>query len=187
MKSHCSRLVISRSADLNQGYLRSSHLPLPSFLHIDNDIYQNKKLPIAKAYRIFDSLVTPITLYCCELWTPYIVKTANHGSVENLLGDFGSFPPERLNQRISRMILSVHKKASSLAVLGETGRYPLLVNALIHAIKYEWHLKNIAKQDSLVGLAYSEMGKFCASDNDYWLLRVNKMKSCLGINIRNFY
>ena len=45
-----------------------------AWFSISNTIYQNKKLPVSKAYRIFDSLITPITLYCCELWTAYLVK-----------------------------------------------------------------------------------------------------------------
>ena len=106
-----------------------------AWFSISNIIYQNKKLPVSKAFRIFDSLITPITLYCCELWTPFTLKLGNLSQARDLLMNFGDFTPERLNQRISRMILSVHKKSSSLAVLGEMGRFPLLINALAHTLK----------------------------------------------------
>ena len=38
---------------------------------ISNIVYQHKKLPISRAFQIFESLVAPVALYGCELWTPY--------------------------------------------------------------------------------------------------------------------
>ena len=156
-----------------------------AWFSISNIIYQNKKLPVKKAFRIFDSLITPITLYCCELWTPYLVRLASLSQAEDLLMNFGDFPPERLNQRLSRMILSVQKKSSSLAVLGETGRFPILINALTHTLKYEWHLQNLSKSNSLIGMAYSEMIGFSLAGKDCWLSRVKSIKSGLNISTDN--
>ena len=104
---------------------------------------------------------------------------------KNLLMNFGDFKPERLNQRISRMVLSVHKKASTLAVLGELGRYPLLVKALVHTFKYEWMLGKKSHKNSLIALAYTEMCSFAAAGTDCWLTRVNKMKNSLGISVNS--
>ena len=84
------------------------------------------------------------------------------------------------------MVLSVHKKASTLAVLGEIGRFPLLVNALIHTLKYEWLLWKKSQDNSLIGLAYTEMCSFSTSGIDCWLTRVNKIKTSLGINVSRF-
>ena len=53
-----------------------------------------------------------------------------------------------------RMLLSVHNKSSRLAVLGELGRFPLLVNSLIHTIKYDWHLKHRTHISSLIGQSW---------------------------------
>ena len=96
--------------------------------------------------------------------------------------DFGAFPPERLNQRISRMILSVHKKTSTLAVLGELGRFPLVVNSLVHTIKYDWHLRQ-KSHESYIGLAYAEMSQFASLGKYCWLTRVNSIKSGLDIKV----
>ena len=153
---------------VNELYTKASK----AWFAIRNTIYQNKKLPVSKAFKIFDSLVSPITLYCCELWTHYIVKLANLCQSKDLLMNFSDFPPERLNQRISRLVLSVHKKASTLAVLGETGRFPLLINALIHTIKYDWLLQNKSQKDTLIGQAYSEMKTFSTAGKDCWLSKL---------------
>ena len=34
-----------------------------AWLTVSNTIYQNKKMPVSKAFKIFDALITPITLY----------------------------------------------------------------------------------------------------------------------------
>ena len=47
-----------------------------------------------------------------------------------------TFKMETLNQKISRMILGVHKKSSILATLGEHGRVPPFIKGLCHVMKY---------------------------------------------------
>jgi hypothetical protein len=42
--------------------------------------------------------------------------------------------------RSVQLLLSVHKRCSRLAALGELGRYPLLISSVKHCLKYEWHL-----------------------------------------------
>ena len=81
------------------------------------------------------------------------------------------------------MLLSVHKKSSRLAVLGELGRNPILLNALKNMLKYEWHLENISPRNSLVRHAYSEMDLFSKSGSDCWLSKVRKIKASLGISL----
>ena len=62
-----------------------------------------------------------------------------------------NFVPETLNQRFSRLLLSVHKKTSRLAVLGELGHFPLLVSSLIQTLKYKCSLMcNLCDKISLV-------------------------------------
>ena len=41
--------------------------------------------------------------------------------------------------------MSVNKKSSKLAVLGELGAYPLFLKAVENTLKYEWHLKSNIK------------------------------------------
>ena len=85
---------------------------------------------------------------------------------------------EILNQKLCRMLLSVHKRCSRLATLGELGRYPLLISCIKHCLKYEWHLGTL-DQDSVVCMAVKEMAKM--PELDTWLSRVNKIKSLLNI------
>ena len=101
-------------------------------------------------------------------------------SFENLesLFKFGdSFKPEVLNQKVSRMVLSVHKKCSRLAVLGELGRYPVLVPALKLCLKYQYQIEK-SNKSTLIFKALSDM-KNIQFDN--WYTKVEKIKSLLKI------
>ena len=84
-------------------------------------IYKNKRMEPDKVFGIFDSLITPVATYGCEFWLPYLISKGGFSSAETLIDTWGSLKSESLNQKCSRMILSVHSKASRLAVLGELG------------------------------------------------------------------
>ena len=109
---------------------------------ISNVIYTNKRMEVNKAFGIFDSLVVPVGTYCCEMWLPYILPEKSFKSFENLFNYWESLQCEKTNQQISRMQLSVHKKTSRLAVLGELGRYPLFIKTLSHCLNYKLSLLN---------------------------------------------
>ena len=123
---------------------------------ISNIIYQNKKMSNKKVLQLVDSLVTPVGLYACEFWTPFCIPAKNFADQTSLLKLWENFVPETLNQRICRLLLSVHKKTSHLAVLGELARYPLFIKALCQSLKYEWSLSNNAHSSSLAGIAFKQ-------------------------------
>ena len=80
------------------------------------------------------------------------------------------------------MLLSVQKKASRLAVLGEIGRYPLLLSALANVFKYEHSLRSRQAENTVISSIFREMENYVRVDQDCWLTRVQKIKD--GINIK---
>ena len=84
-------------------------------------------------------------------------------------------------QRFNIIILSVHNKASRLAVLGELGRYPLFVNALIQLLRYKHSLEHRSKTPSLISDLWADMSDMAQIGEDCWLLRVNKIVELLNI------
>ena len=76
------------------------------------------------------------------------------------------------------MFLSVHNRCSRLAVLGELGRYPMLIPALKLCLKYHFNISRL-DSSSLVSLAVSDMKN--NPQLDCWLSRVEKIKSLLTI------
>ena len=145
---------------------------------ISNVLYQHKKMAVKKAIQLFDSLIRPIMLYAVEFWLPFVIPKKRFSSYHSLLKFWENFKPEVLNQKICRMLLSVHKKTSRLAVLGELGRYPMLVPALKLCLKYHYSLET-SDRNSLIYTAFNEMRQ--SPDLDCWYSRVGEIKSLLGI------
>ena len=79
------------------------------------------------------------------------------------------------------MVLSVNRKTSRLAVLGELGRHPMLIKALSQCINYKMSLISPAKPASLITSAVTEMQTMASAGVDCWLTRVNKIQSLLDI------
>ena len=136
-------------------------------------------MPIGRAFQLFDSLIRPIALFSSEFWLPNILSKKNFSSKEALLKAWENFPFEVLNQKLCRLLLSVHKRCSRLAALGELGRYPSLIPALKNCLKYEWGLlKN--DNGSIISKAVKEMASKPYLDT--WYSRVQNMKALLGIS-----
>ena len=109
-----------------------------------------------------------------EDWKKGLTKEQTH----SLLKFWENLPSELLNQKLCRMLLSVHKRCSRLAALGELGRYPLLISCLKHCLKYEWHLSTL-DQGIIVSMAVREMASMPHLDT--WYSRVQSIKSLLDI------
>ena len=77
------------------------------------------------------------------------------------------------------MILSVHSKASRLAVLGELGRYPLLIPILSRCLSYKLSFQNRMTPTNLLGQVWMEMTEMTRRGQDCWLYRVNKIEKLL--------
>ena len=117
-------------------------------------------------------------LMCCLSNWRLSSEAGSFDSQDALLKSWENLHCEVLNQKLCRLLLSVHKRCSRLAALGELGRYPLLISSVKHCLKYEWHLGNV-DQDSIVSKAVREMRAMPHLDS--WFSRVQKMKSVLGI------
>ena len=146
---------------------------------ISNVLYKHKRLPVDRAFQLFDSLIRPIALFSCEFWLPIILTKKNFISKEDLLNAWAHLKLEVLNQKLCRLLLSVHKRCSRLATLGELGRYPSIIPALKNCLKYEWALQN-NDTGSLIDKAVKEMAS--KPHLDTWFSRVQRIKTVLGIN-----
>ena len=148
---------------------------------VSNLIYQNKRWSIDRALRLFDRLVLPVATYACEFWIPFVLPKKSFESQENLMKSFEKLRAETLNQKLCRMLLSVHNKATRLAVLSELGRYPVLISSLTQLLKYHWSLMKQKNSDTLIGSTLREMEVFSDQGKDCWLTRTNSIKSVLKI------
>ena len=104
---------------------------------MSNMFYENKKMQIKRSLQLLDSVVMPVGLFSAEFLTILSLPERSLHDLNSLLTSWENFPLEKINQRACRMLLSVNKKSSKLAVLSELGRYPMFINALLLTLKYE--------------------------------------------------
>ena len=139
---------------------------------ISHIVYQNKKMSVDHSLKLLDSIVMPVGLYASEFLTLSALPEGAFKDMTSVLGAWESFPLEKVHQRACRMLLSLHKRASKLACLGELGRHPVLLRGLLQSLKYDWHIRYKASKESLIYEAYQEMSEFASEGNDCWLARV---------------
>ena len=110
------------------------HILASAISYID---YRHKKWPIERAVGMFDTIVSPVSLYACELWAPLVLPKKSFRNIDSVMAAWQTFQPEFLNSKVCRLLLGVHRRANRLAILGELGRYPFLIRAITHSLKYE--------------------------------------------------
>ena len=147
---------------------------------ISSLVYKDKRMSVSRAFQLFDSLVTPVALYACEFWLPFVLPKKSFNSKTSLLSAWDGLKCETINQQCARMIFSVHRKASRLAVLGDLGRYPLAIKAMAQTLSYRQCLLS-KPADSPIGLAMAEMRDMAKKGTDCWLTRTNKMADLLNV------
>ena len=149
---------------------------------ISNILYQHKKLAIKKALQLFDSLIKPIFSYAAEFWLPFVIPKKGFENQASILKVWESFRPELLNQKVCRLLLSVHKRCSRLTVLGELGRYPVFLPELKQCLNYQYQIDK-GDTSTLIHSAISDMKNNLQIDS--WYTRIEKIKSLF--NIKKLY
>ena len=128
------------------------------------------------ALRLFDALIVPILTYAGVVWGPLY---AHRISKDNFSSTCNDSPIERLNVKLCKYILGVHKKSTNNAVRGELGRYPLLINVFEHAVRYYNRISH-ANSDSLVKLSCFD-NEICSNEKS-WISVINRVCSLFSQN-----
>lgn len=100
--------------------------------------------------QLFDSLVQPILLHGAEIWG----VTSQIGL--NSFGKQERDGTEVVHRGFLRSLLGVRASISSIAILGEFGRYPLLVRRFRAISLYDNRLLHLRGSGRLVSLAFED-------------------------------
>ena len=149
-----------------------------AYFSIANILYTNRRMPVQRAMRLADSLVFPVSYYASDFLTPLVLPGRSYSSQQELLRAWQAYKPELTNQRMCRLLLSVHKKASRLPLLGDLGRYPLLVAGLANSVTYSQVLYTRAPT-TLVRRTLNEMENMVSNGQECWLTKVNLINKLL--------
>ena len=134
-----------------------------------------KKLKPKQEEKLFDTLISPILTYGCEVWGVYLKQ--NFASWDKEL-------TEKVHLRFCKYYLGVNSKASNSACIAELGRFPMKIFIGKLILRYWNHLLNlpvstIAKQAFLVSKSLYEKRKTCYHSNLHNILEF------YNINVKN--
>ena len=107
-------------------------------------------------FRMYDAQVQPSLLYASELW-----GMKEHTSIE------------RSHLFACKSLLGADTKAPNSLVYGETGRFPLIINSTVRAIKYWFKVLKMA-EDRLPKQALLLLSKVNVHDERNWLHSIEK-------------
>ena len=97
---------------------------------------------------LFYSLVSPILLYNCEIWACFLKSVGNNYEkfVSRIFDE--RITPENMYNKVCKMALGVHSKASNHAVKGELGRFPL--HLIIYTRIFKYFLRLLTLQNNQI-------------------------------------
>ncbi len=90
---------------------------------------------------IYEKVIEPILLYNSEVTGACIPKTWDYDKFVKKMWDIGK-ELNKVTLGFLRQALGVHKKSSTLAILAETGKYPICISMFTRMIKYWVRLNN---------------------------------------------
>ena len=85
-----------------------------------NSRYKLNKLPLNIAFKLFDTMITPILLYGSKVWRAYEYNTTKKSD------EWGKLTIETVQTQFIKHLIGVNKSTTNIMVHGETGRYPLI-------------------------------------------------------------
>ncbi len=144
--------------------------------------FGNMTPKIETSLHLFDAVVNPILLYNSDIWEPVVCnldKLLETGTSKTHL--YYKFPFEKLHMKWAKYILGVNSKSTNIAVTAELGRYLLIIEIVLNAVKYWFRVKNV-KQDTLLYDCYQANIEIARSGNKCWLSTIEKIA-----NLSNFH
>ena len=105
------------------------------------------KINVSAHLKLFESCVSPILLYCSEIWCLNIIKTD-----KSLESKYLSMQSVKVQIKFAKYLLGVNKAAVNLAVLSELGMYPISIQALKSSVGFWLHI--LKSKEKLLGEAY---------------------------------
>ena len=125
--------------------------------------------------KMFDKVVRPITCYNSEIWGCFnnLHKSPNQTQFWNRVE---KLPWENLQNKFCTNLLGVSKRSTKCAVMGEVGRFPLIIYIVKSMLKFYQHIKDPKNKRPLLDASYQE-----DSQLPNGLSWINNLKSILKI------
>lgn len=105
-----------------------------------NKCFEGRKPKLKTLFHVFDHTVKPILLYGADIWGAFASKKLNTGGDTFISKLFNNIKQESVHLKFCKYMLGVGKRSTTLAVMGELGRYPLYLEIIVTMFKYLYRL-----------------------------------------------
>jgi hypothetical protein len=142
--------------------------------------FDGHKPNIKTLIHIFDHTVKPVLMYGSEIWGYF------HGfrlsSKDNVcfIKLFNSFPLENIHKTFCKYVLEVNKRTTNIGVMGELGRYPLMLEVLLNMLSYYVRLLN--SDEILLKEAFFVSEQLVNENKGSWTSCVKAISRFLGLS-----
>ena len=103
------------------------------------NVMPQNRISLIPYLRLFDTCIQPILLYGAEIWSlDYLYKNTIQPEKNYL-----NFLPENVHLKFLKIIMGLQRSAVNIAVLSETGRFPLAIHAIKSTVSFWHHLVNL--------------------------------------------
>lgn len=155
---------------LNEINLKKKGLRASFLISKNIGLYAKPSISIS----IFEKVVEPILLYNSEITAPFMPNKWDYDRFFSRMWDTGK-ELNKVTLGFLRQTLGVHKNTSNLAILAETGKFPLCTTIFNRILKYWIRLDSIEhpllKAARDVDRIYQQLERPCWSKMVYFLLR----------------
>ena len=132
------------------------------------------------AIKIFEKVVEPILLHNAEITGAFIPNTWTYDKFLTNMWDVGK-EANKVIIGFLRQLLGVHKKTTNIAVLAETGKYPIALNIFIRIIKYWIRVNN--SENRLLSGAVNANRELLKKNKQNWERIIIFLLKSIDVNI----
>ena len=138
---------------------------------------------INTSLHLYDHMIKPIVVYGSEIWGVFKTNSAacKKDSLFSLENIYKNNIADKSQINYLKYILGVNKHSSNLAVLSETGRFPMYFSIILSIVKYLCRLENL--NDGLLKQAYELAKELHGRGIQTWYTSALYILDLLNLNI----
>jgi hypothetical protein len=110
--------------------------------------FEHHKPKIKTILHVFDHTVKPVLLYGSEVWGIFAIDKLQKQKDLYLNKLCIDFTAEKIHTKLCKYLLEVGRRSTNSAVLGELGRFPLILEAFLNVVKYWAYLSTLSNKES---------------------------------------
>ena len=174
-------------------YLGIDFTPSGSFRHTQKNLREKAQkamfplysvisqfnISISHSLNLFQTFVNP-ALYNAENWATLSEHKIEsiHNKKSTLTSYLVDSEPDKILKKFLKFLIGVNKSTSTLAILGETGNFPLFLQGFLSLLKF-WHRISNINTNSLVSKALQE--QMNGAKQSEWLRTIHFLLKYLGM------